>query len=80
MPKLPFDEIDLLIVDFMGKDVSGAGMDPNVIGRSVYGYSSSLLPSKEVLRVSVQDSVASADRYELAVCNRCWFCFGAQTL
>ncbi len=47
MPKLPFDEIDLLIVDFMGKDVSGAGMDPNVIGRSVYGYSSSLLPSKE---------------------------------
>jgi len=46
MPKLPFDEIDLLIVDFMGKDVSGAGMDPNVIGRSVYGYSSSLLPSK----------------------------------
>src|ERR1700722_2644610 len=47
MPRLPFDEIDLLIVDFMGKDVSGAGMDPNVIGRSVYGYSSSLLPSKE---------------------------------
>jgi hypothetical protein len=46
MPKLPFDEIDLLIIDFMGKDVSGAGMDPNVIGRSVYGYSSSLLPSK----------------------------------
>jgi len=46
MPKLPFDEIDLLIVDFIGKDVSGAGMDPNVIGRSVYGYSSSLLPSK----------------------------------
>ena len=44
MPKLPFDEIDLLIVDFMGKDVSGTGMDPNVIGRSVYGYSSSLLP------------------------------------
>jgi len=46
MPKLPFDEIDLLIVDFMGKDISGAGMDPNVIGRSVYGYSSSLLPNK----------------------------------
>jgi hypothetical protein len=45
-PRLPFDEIDLLIVDFMGKDVSGAGMDPNVIGRSVYGYSSSLLLSK----------------------------------
>jgi hypothetical protein len=33
MAKLPFDPIDLLIVDEMGKDVSGTGMDTNVIGR-----------------------------------------------
>jgi hypothetical protein len=44
MPKLPFDEVDLLIVDELGKDISGAGMDTNVVGRSVYGYMSSLLP------------------------------------
>jgi len=31
-PKLPVDNLDLLVVDEMGKDVSGAGMDPNVIG------------------------------------------------
>ncbi len=31
--KLPFDDIDLLIVDEMGKNISGTGMDPNVIGR-----------------------------------------------
>lgn len=30
---LPFDKVDVLIVDEMGKDVTGAGMDPNVIGR-----------------------------------------------
>jgi hypothetical protein len=42
MPKLPFNEIDLLVVDFMGKDLSGSGMDTNVIGRSVHGYSTSL--------------------------------------
>jgi hypothetical protein len=40
MPLLPFAEIDLLIVDRIGKNVSGAGMDPNVVGRSVHGYSS----------------------------------------
>ena len=40
MPLLPFDEIDLLIVDQMGKNISGAGMDPNVINRSIHGYSS----------------------------------------
>ncbi len=33
MPRLPFDEVDLLIVDEIGKDISGAGMDSNVIGR-----------------------------------------------
>ena len=32
MPLLPFDSLDLLIIDEMGKDVSGTGMDPNVIG------------------------------------------------
>ena len=31
--RLPFDILDLLIVDEMGKDISGAGMDPDVIGR-----------------------------------------------
>ncbi len=34
MPRLPFDEIDLLIVDEMGKDISGIGMDPNITGRN----------------------------------------------
>ncbi|MDS0277564.1 DUF362 domain-containing protein [Halomicroarcula sp. S1AR25-4] len=33
MPTLPVDEIDLLVVDELGKEVSGAGMDTNVIGR-----------------------------------------------
>ncbi|GAB4160624.1 MAG: lactate racemase domain-containing protein [Roseiflexaceae bacterium] len=32
-PTLPFEQIDLLIVDEMGKDVSGTGMDTGVIGR-----------------------------------------------
>lgn len=33
MPSLPVDRLDLLIVDEMGKDISGAGMDTNIIGR-----------------------------------------------
>ena len=35
MPRIPFQEIDVLIVDEMGKNISGAGMDPNVTGRFV---------------------------------------------
>ncbi|MCA9055523.1 MAG: DUF2088 domain-containing protein, partial [Planctomycetaceae bacterium] len=33
LPRLPFPGCDLLIVDRIGKDVSGTGMDTNVIGR-----------------------------------------------
>lgn len=32
MPRIPLDAADLLIVDEMGKNVSGTGMDPNVVG------------------------------------------------
>jgi hypothetical protein len=32
LPRLPVDDLDVLLVDEMGKNVSGAGMDPNVIG------------------------------------------------
>jgi hypothetical protein len=34
MAKLPFNKIDLLIVDEMGKDISGVGIDPNITGRN----------------------------------------------
>jgi hypothetical protein len=33
MARLPFGSIDVLIVEEMGKNISGAGMDTNVIGR-----------------------------------------------
>lgn len=42
LPRLPFGEIDLLVVDRLGKNISGTGMDPAVIGRGVQGYSASL--------------------------------------
>lgn len=33
LPKLLFDQIDVLVVDYIGKNISGDGMDPNVTGR-----------------------------------------------
>jgi len=36
MARLPFDKIDVLVVDKMGKNISGAGMDTNVIGRIMF--------------------------------------------
>ncbi|HLW02920.1 MAG TPA: hypothetical protein VKT82_29970 [Ktedonobacterales bacterium] len=30
--QIPFDELDVLVADRMGKDIAGSGLDPNVIG------------------------------------------------
>ena len=40
MPGLPFDHAELLIVDRIGKDISGTGMDTNVIGRKLNDHGS----------------------------------------
>lgn len=59
MPTLPFESIDLLIIDEIGKNISGAGMDPNVTQRSIHGYSSLPIPPDErrpfVKRIYVRD-------------------------
>ncbi len=59
MPLLPFDDIDLLIVDRLGKNISGAGLDPNVTNRWVQGYTSSLVQEDRsapfIRRVFVRD-------------------------
>jgi hypothetical protein len=34
MPRLQFDEIDVLVVERIGKNISGSGMDPNITGRN----------------------------------------------
>jgi hypothetical protein len=38
MGKIPVPELDILIVDEIGKDISGAGMDTKVVNRSPYGH------------------------------------------
>jgi len=58
MPRLPLDEIDLLIVDQIGKEISGSGMDTNIIGRDITGYSTSLHSNgnkPHIARIFVRD-------------------------
>lgn len=40
MPSIGIDAIDVLIVDRMGKEISGDGMDPNITGRYATPYAS----------------------------------------
>lgn len=40
MPRLYFEQIDALVIDQIGKDISGDGMDPNITGRYPTQYAS----------------------------------------
>lgn len=53
-PIIPFSPIDLLIVDWMGKEISGTGMDQKVIGRSVTPYHNPL-SQPVIMRIFVRD-------------------------
>lgn len=50
MPKIYFDPIDVLVVDEIGKEISGDGMDPNITGRYATPYASG---GPEVSRIVV---------------------------
>ncbi len=54
-PSLPFEDVDLLIIDEMGKNISGSGMDTNVIGRKRNDRKAVDGDSPRVLRIFVRD-------------------------
>jgi len=68
LPQIPLNPIDLLIVDWMGKEISGTGMDQNVIGRTVISYHR---PDKkiDILRIFVRDLTAESQGNATAVGN-----------
>ena len=60
MARLPFAEIDVLIVDQIGKDISGTGMDTNVTGRN-FDLLGSFSETPRVKRIFVRDLSAKSE-------------------
>jgi hypothetical protein len=54
LPRLPFDEVDVLIVDEIGKNISGTGMDTNVVGRKFSDHAPTGDESPRVARIIVR--------------------------
>jgi hypothetical protein len=57
LPKLMLPDIDVLVVEQIGKDISGAGLDPNIVGRSaivgrIAGYTGPAIKRIVVLDLS----------------------------
>ncbi len=51
-PMLPFDSLDVLIIDEIGKDISGTGFDTNVVGRYHTPYASG---GPDITRIAALD-------------------------
>ncbi len=51
-PTLPFDSLDVLIIDEIGKDISGTGFDTNVVGRYHTPYASG---GPDITRIAALD-------------------------
>jgi len=54
MPRLPFKKIGLLIVDEIGKNISGSGMDTNVVGRKYNDHSATDSDVYRVKRIFIR--------------------------
>jgi hypothetical protein len=54
MPKLPFDSVQLLIIDEIGKNISGSGMDTNIIGRKYNDHSATEKDKVKVRRIFIR--------------------------
>lgn len=54
MPRLPFDRVDLLIIDEIGKEISGSGLDTNVVGRKYYDHCAAEKEYPKVTRIYVR--------------------------
>lgn len=54
LPTLPFEKADLLIVDRIGKNISGVGMDANVVGRKFNDHAATPEDVAACLRIFVR--------------------------
>jgi hypothetical protein len=59
MPRLPFDKVDVLLIDEIGKNISGAGLDTNVVGRKFNDHAAAPDEVPKVRRIVVRGMSAA---------------------
>ena len=54
LPRLPFSHVDVLLIDRIGKEISGTGLDPNVVGRKFNDHKAVEDEFPKVKRIAVR--------------------------
>jgi hypothetical protein len=55
MPRLPFPAADVLLIDEIGKNISGTGMDTNVVGRKFLSHEAAEHETPKVRNIVIRD-------------------------
>jgi hypothetical protein len=55
MPQLPFKTADILLLDQIGKNISGSGMDTNVVGRKFHDHEAAENEWPKIKRIIIRD-------------------------
>jgi hypothetical protein len=55
MPRIPFDEVDILVIDEIGKEISGTGMDSKVVNRHPHGNVNPWSWAPRIRRIYLRD-------------------------
>lgn len=70
MPRILIDECDLLVVDEIGKNISGDGMDPNISGTFATPYASGGITSQRVAVLDItEESHGNGVGWGMADCS-----------
>ncbi len=55
MPRLPFDQAQMVLIDEIGKNISGTGLDTNVVGRKFLDHRARDDESPKIKHIAVRD-------------------------
>jgi hypothetical protein len=61
LPTVPISPLDVLIIDELGKNISGSGFDPNVVGRYATSDVKRTPKDPQITRIAVLDVTAASD-------------------
>ena len=60
MPRLPFSHVDLLLIDEIGKNISGTGLDTNVVGRKFHDHEAAENEFPKIKLIAVRGLTAAS--------------------
>ena len=64
MPRLPYDAVDILLIDEIGKNISGSRLDVNVVARKDRYHQPAPDTNPRIKMIAIRDLVSADSRQQ----------------